>query len=130
MPPRRLISEAGRTLGIAAGAVLAALWSYIMWVPAAGLDVSGVSFAVAFLMCFCGIVAVLAAHRRHSAVLMIAFLASFLPVGALMLQVDLWLRWLGILDLFLLCAAALIWWGRPRAGALADGDTNDDERTR
>jgi hypothetical protein len=42
---------------------------------------------------------------------MIAFLASFLPVGAVLVQVDLWFQWVGVLDLLLLLATALIWYG-------------------
>lgn len=120
--------ETGRWLGMAAGSLLAVLWAYIMWVPAAGMDVSGVSFTVAFLMCVLGVIAVLASYRGHSTVLMISFIASFLPIGALMVQVDLWLRWLGILDLVLLAAAALIWWGRPRGAAVADGESSEQTR--
>jgi hypothetical protein len=48
--------------------------------------------------------------------LMVAFLASFLPVGAVLIQVDIWFRWIGMLDVALLVAVSLIWFGaRDRA---------------
>jgi hypothetical protein len=132
MTIRKLIVETGRWLGMAAGALLAALWSYIMWVPNGGLDVSSVSsvgrfviLLIGFVMCLCGIIAAIAAYRRHSAVLMVAFIASFLPVGAVMIRDDSPLRWLGILDVVLLAAAALIWWGRPRSGESAGGPAGE-----
>jgi hypothetical protein len=99
-------------MGALAGALLSVLWSYAMWVPEAGLpSLSGISFAVALLMCFVAIIAVIASTRGHSGVLMVAFLASFLPVGAVLIQVDLWFQWVGLLDLLLLAATALIWFG-------------------
>jgi hypothetical protein len=113
----RLIFNTGRAVGALAGALLAVLWAYAMWIPAAGLPLSGISFAVALLMCFLAIIAVIAATHGHSTMLTIAFLASFLPVGAVLLRVDLWLRWIGILDLALLAAVALIWWGSRRHAA-------------
>jgi len=93
------------------------MWVFAMWVPAAALPLSGFSFAVAFFMSIIAIVAIIASIRGHSVVLSIAFLASFLPVGAVLIRVDLWFGWIGRLDLVLLVAAALIWWGsrtRPR----------------
>lgn len=107
-----LIFNLGRGVGALAGALLSVLWAYAMWVPEAGLpSLGGISFAVALLMCFIAIIAVIASVHGHSGMLMVAFLASFLPVGALMLQVDLWFRWIGVLDASLLAAAASIWFG-------------------
>ena len=112
----KLIFNLGRGLAALAGAVLSVLWSYAMWVPEAGLSsLSGVGFAVALLMCFVAIIAVIAGTRGHSGILMIAFLASFLPVGAVLLRVDLWFRWIGLLDLVLLVAAALLWFASRRS---------------
>lgn len=99
-------------MGAGAGAALAAAWAMLMWAPSAGLSLSGISFVVALLMCLIGVIAVIASIKGHSAVLMVAFLASFLPVGAYLIQVEVWLRWLGLLDLILLAAAAMIWWGQ------------------
>lgn len=106
------VLQLGRGIGALAGASLSVLWAYAMWVPEAGLrSLSGIGLAVAFLMCFLAIIAVIASTRGHSGMLIVAFLASFLPVGAVLIQVDLWFRWLGVLDLALLAAAALIWLG-------------------
>lgn len=114
-----MLFNLGRGLGALAGAILSVLWAYAMWVPEAGLpSLSGVSFAVALLMCFLAIIAVIASIHGHSGMLMIAFLASFLPVGAVLIQVELWFRWVGALDLALLAATALIWLGaRERSDA-------------
>lgn len=114
----KLLFNLGRGLAAAAGAVLSVLWSYAMWMPEAGLSsLSGVGFAVALLMCLLAIIAVIAATRGHSAMIMVAFLASFLPVGAVLLRVDAWFRWIGVLDLLLLLAAALIWFASRRSSA-------------
>jgi hypothetical protein len=108
----KVLFNLGRGVGALAGAILSVLWSYAMWVPEAGLpSLAGVSFAVAVLMCFVAIIAVIAATRGHSGMLMVAFLASFLPVGAVLVQVDLWFQWVGVLDLLLLLATVLIWYG-------------------
>jgi hypothetical protein len=102
----------GRGLGALAGAVLSVLWAYAMWVPGAGLpSLAGISFAVALLMCFIAIIAVIASIHGHSGMLMVTFLASFLPVGAVLIQVELWFRWIGVLDLALFVAVGMIWVG-------------------
>src|SRR5690606_13642207 len=40
----------GKVIGAACGAAAALAWSFAMWVPSAGLTLSGVSFLVAFAM--------------------------------------------------------------------------------
>ncbi len=107
----KAIFNFGRAVGTLAAALLSVMWVFAMWTPAAGLPLSGFSFAVAFIMSIIAIVGIIASIRGHSAMLSIAFLASFLPVGAVLIQVDLWFEWIGRLDLVLLVAAALIWWG-------------------
>lgn len=107
-----MLFNLGRGLGALAGAVLSVLWAYAMWVPEAGLpSLAGISFAVALLMCFIAIIAVIASVHGHAGMLMVAFLASFLPVGAVLIQVDLWFRWIGALDVALLASVALLWLG-------------------
>ena len=67
------------------------------------------------LAVFAGIAAV----HGHAAVIALAFLASFFPIGVSLLPRDHWLQWVGWLDLGLLVAAVLIWVSEPRAAASA-----------
>lgn len=106
-----LAAIAGRSVGSVAGGVLAVLWVYAIWFPSGGLTLAGPSIVLAGLMAVLAIFAAIAASKGHSTVLLLIFIASFLPVGGYLLGVDHWLRWLGVLDLLLLLAAALIWWG-------------------
>ena len=53
----------------------------------------------------------------HAAVIALAFVASFFPIGVSLLPRDHWLQWAGWLDLGLLLAALLIWATRRRAAA-------------
>ena len=109
---RRLCLEAGRGLGALASALLAILWVYTMWAPGAALGLSGIGLAIGFMMVVIAIIGVIAAYHGHAAALLIAFLASFLPVGALLVQAaDPGDRWIGVLDLVLLVAAALVHFG-------------------
>jgi hypothetical protein len=110
-----LLNLAGRVLGAGAGIVNAVAWAFAIWIPAAGLQLSGVSAAIAFLMTLLSVLAAIAALRGHAVMLFAMFLASFMPIGALLLRVDHWLRWVGVLDLVLLLGSALIWWSG-RAG--------------
>lgn len=105
----KLLNVLGRGIGALSGAVLAVCWAYVMWVPAAGLKLSGVSFVVAFLLALAGLFSVIASVRGHSVVLVLAFLASFFPIGVTLLQVDHWLRWVGWLDVGLLVGGGLMW---------------------
>lgn len=104
----RLLRDAARGLGVTLGAGNAAAWAFAMWVPTGGLTLAGFDLVVAFLMCIAGIVAVIAAARGHSRVLLGAFLVSFLPVGAFVLTLDHWLSWIGLSDLGLLVSAAVL----------------------
>jgi hypothetical protein len=98
-------------VGALAGGVLALLWVYAIWFPSGGLTLAGPSIIVAGLMALLAIFGAIASSKGHSTVLLLIFIASFLPVGGYLLGVDHWLRWLGALDLMLLLAAGLIWWG-------------------
>lgn len=116
-----LLNLAGRVLGACAGIVNAVAWAFAIWVPDAGLQLSGVSAAIAFLMTLLSLLAAIAAWRGQAVMLFVMFLASFLPIGALLLRVDHWLHWVGMLDLVLLLGCVLIWWsgrgGRRVSGA-------------
>ena len=110
---KRLSLQAGRGLGALAGALLTILWVYAMWVPGAALGLSGIGLAIGFMMVVIAVIAVIAAYHGHAAALLVAFLASFLPVGAVLIQAaDPQDRWIGVLDLALLAAAALVRFGK------------------
>jgi|SRR6185503_8003350 len=105
----------GRGLGVVCAAVLAAAWSFVLWVPSAGLTVTGVSVITALLLVAFAVFAGIAAAYGHAVVIALFFLASFFPVGAFLMPTDHWLKWVGWLDLGLLVAAVLIWVTRRRA---------------
>ena len=122
----KLLNLLGRGIGALSGALLAVCWTYVMWVPAAGLHLSGVSFIVALLLALAGLFSVIAAVRGHSLVLILAFVASFFPIGVTLLQVDHWLRWAGWLDIGLLAGGVLMWLTTRDASATA---TTPDDRS-
>lgn len=100
---------AGRALGALSGAVTSILWMYAIWFPSPEISMSGVSVAVAWFMAMLAIFAIIASVKGHAVVLFVAFLASFLPVGAYLLYVRDWPRWIGILNLALFLASILLW---------------------
>lgn len=108
--------DAGRGLGVTAGAATSAAWAFAMWVPTGGLTLSGVGLVVGFLMCLTAVIAVIAAARGHGRVLFAAFLVSFLPVGAFVLTLEHWLHWIGWGDLALLASAIMIRYGGAERG--------------
>lgn len=112
---QQYIGFAARSCGALAAALTALLWVAAMWAPSTRSVLSGWSFAVAFMMAFFAIFAVIASIRGHGNVMLAMFLASFLPVGAYLIQVDHWLRWVGILNLILLLAALFTRWAATRA---------------
>ncbi len=107
-----VLQLAGRALGVVCAACLSVLWIYAIWFPSDGLTIAGPSVLVAGLMALLAIVAGIASGKGHSAVVFGAFVVSFLPVGAYLLGVAHWLRWVGILDTLLLVSAAAIWAGK------------------
>ena len=113
----KTVNWLGRGLGVACAAVLASVWAFVLWVPAAGLTVTGISVVTALLLVALAVFAGIAAAYGHAAVLALLFLASFFPVGAFLMPTDHWLRWVGWLDLGLLVAALLIWATRRRVPA-------------
>ena len=106
------IELTGRALGALAGASAALLWVYAIWFPSGGLTISGPSVVVAGLMAVLAIFAGIASVKGHAKVLVVIFVASFLPVGGYLLGVDHWLRWIGVIDAALPIAALLIRLGR------------------
>ena len=113
------VNWVGRGLGVACGASLAAIWAFVLWVPSAGLTVTGISVVTALVLVALGIFAAIASAHGHALVLVLLFLASFFPVGAFLLPTDHWLKWVGWVDLGLLAAAVLIWVTRQRVAVSA-----------
>jgi hypothetical protein len=115
----KAINRLGRALGLVCGASLAGAWAFVLWVPAAGLTVTGISVVTALLLVAFAVFAAIAAVYGHATVIALLFLASFFPVGAFLMPTDHWLKWVGWVDLGLLIAALLIWLTRDRATAAA-----------
>ncbi len=98
----------GRGLGAFASAVSAVLWLLAIWSPDTGEILAGApTLLVACLLLTACIVGVIASVRGHGNVMLIVFLVSFLPIGAVLLRVDHWLRWIGVLNVLLLVAAVV-----------------------
>ena len=116
----KTINLAGRALGLVCAAGLASAWAYVLWVPSSGLTLAYLNVVTGLLFVVLAVVAGIAAVHGHAAVIAVAFLASFFPIGiSLMARQDHWLHWVGWLDVGLLVAAVLIWVTRRRAEALA-----------
>jgi hypothetical protein len=120
----RALNAFGRALGALCGAALSVAWVFALWVPAAGLTLSGVSVVVALLLAIFAVFATIASIRGHAAVVVLLFLASFFPIGAYLMPADHWLRWVGWVDLGLLVAAVLIWVTRGAAPTSASESPN------
>lgn len=107
----KVVHLLSRGLGAFCGAALALAWLYAVWIPAAGIALTGTSFVVGLALALAALIAVIASVRGHAAVVMLVFVASFFPVGAVLVTADHWLRWIGALDLGLLVAAVGLWLG-------------------
>ena len=110
----KAINWLGRALGILCSAALASAWAYVLWVPSAGLTLENFNVVTALFFVILAIFAGIAAAHGHAAVVALAFLASFFPIGVSLLPRDHWLQWVGWLDVGLLVSAVLIWLGRVR----------------
>jgi len=106
----KAINWLGRILGMLCAAALAIVWAYTLWVPAAGLPLSGFGAVIMALgLVVFAVFAGIASAHGHAGVLMLFFFASFLPIGGWFLVHDHWLKWAGWGDLGLLAAAILLW---------------------
>lgn len=106
---------AARGLGGFASATAAVMWLLALWSPDTRELLAGTwALLVANLLIIVGVVGVIASVRGHGNVMLAAFLLSFLPVGAVLLRTDHWLRWIGALNLLLLLAALVTRWTEPR----------------
>jgi hypothetical protein len=105
----KAINWAGRASGMVCAAALASAWAVALWIPSAGLTLTGISIVTALLLIAFAVFAGIAAAHGHGAIVALFFLGSFFPVGAFLLPTDHWLKWVGWVDLGLLVAAVLIW---------------------
>ena len=105
----RTLHLIGRVVGAVTGALASICWVVAIWLPTAGLTLSGISFVVALLMAPLALFAMIASLRGHFVVVTLMFLASFFPVGAFLITADHWLKWVGRLDLAFLVAVLLMW---------------------
>lgn len=105
----KAINWLGRALGLVCAAALAGAWAFALWVPAAGLTLSGISVVTALLLVVFALFAGIASVYGHAVVVALLFLASFFPVGVFLLPTDHWLKWVGWVDLGLLVSAVLMW---------------------
>jgi len=107
---RERLNTIARAVGALCGAVLAVVWAVTLWVPAAGLNLSGISVVVALLLTVLAVFAVIASVHGHATVVVLLFLASFFPIGSWFFTwTERWLLGVAWLDVGLLVAAALMW---------------------
>ena len=66
-------------------------------------------------MVILAIVGIVAALRAHGIMVLIAFVASFFPVGFYFISQPYWLRWVGFLNFGFLVAGLLLWLARKLA---------------
>ncbi len=93
-----------------AGGVASFLWISAVWFPTDGLDLSGAYLLpVSILMALIGLVGAIAAYNGHAKVMLIAFIASFLPVGIALLDAEHFLRYAGIMNVVLGIATCIVW---------------------
>jgi hypothetical protein len=110
-----------RGFGVLCASVLGAVWAFVLWVPSAGLALSGVSIVMALLLVAFAVFAGVASAYGHAAVVALFFLASFFPIGAFLMPTDHWLRYVGWVDLGLLLAAVVMWATARRLARTAPG---------
>lgn len=105
----RLLVILGQAVGVLSGGVLTLLWLYVIWFPGEnGLSITGVSVLVAAFMGVLALVAAVASYKGHTTVIFLVFVASFLPIGAYLLGVAHWLRFVGIFDCGLALASGML----------------------
>ena len=103
------INLLGRGLGLVCASGLAAAWALALWVPSGGLTLEGLGGVGGALMSLVlAVFAGIASAYGHAAVVILAFLASFFPIGMSLMPRDHWLQVVGWLDLGLLVAAMLM----------------------
>lgn len=113
-PTAAFVRDIGRVIGALSGAAVAVLWVFAIWLPTSGEMLAGIGIVVALLMALIGLFVVIASLHGHGAVVLIAFVASFFPIGFHLFVAEHWLGWAGRLNVAFLVAGVLLWLGRPR----------------
>ena len=116
----KTINLLGRGLGLVCASGLAVAWAFALWVPSGGLTLDGLGGVAGALMSLVlAVFAGIASVHGHAVVVVLAFLASFFPIGMSLMPRDHWLQWAGWLDLGLLLAAVLMFATRRSAKGTA-----------
>jgi hypothetical protein len=105
------VNMVGRGVGALTGLGVSAGWFFAIWVPTAGLTLTGIDLVVALLMAALALFGMIASVRGHVIVVTLVFLASFFPVGVALATAEHWMRWVGRANVGFLVAALLIWAG-------------------
>ena len=105
-------------LGMPAGGLASFLWISAIWFPTDGLNLGGAYLLpTSILMALFGLVGAIAAFNGHSKVMLVCFIASFLPIGIALLDSSHFLRYAGMLNIVSGVATALVWFGQSRQPA-------------
>lgn len=105
----KAVDWVGRGLGMLAGGGAAFLWISAIWFPRDGLDLSGpYLLPTAVLMAVIGLVSAIASYHAHLRIMLIGFVASFLPVGLALMDADHFLRYASRLNIVLAVATLVI----------------------
>jgi hypothetical protein len=98
----------GRTLGVAASLAIVFLWAGFLLREGGGPGTTVMTSNVAVFMMLIGLIGLGASWRAKPIGMLIAFAASFLPVGLYVLASGGFYRLIGVADLLLLAAALLL----------------------
>lgn len=98
----------GRTLGVAASLAIVVLWATFLLRESASPGATVMTSNVAVFMLLIGLIGLGASWRAKPVGMLIAFAASFLPVGLYVLVSEGFYRLIGVADLLLLAGALLL----------------------
>jgi uncharacterized membrane protein len=98
----------GRTLGVTASLAIVLLWAVFLLRERAAPGTTMMTSNVAVFMLLIGLIALGASWRAKPIGMLVAFAASFLPVGLYVLASEGFYRLIGVADLLLLAAALLL----------------------
>ena len=98
----------GRTLGVAASLAIVILWAVFLLRESGAPGATVMTSNVAIFMLLIGLIGLGASWRAKPVGMLIAFAASFLPVGLYVLVSEGFYRLIGVADLLLLAGALLL----------------------